>query len=199
MSCINPMAPLRETALGLKFDSTFTSARTRFGSTLWRVAALSIAASTSCCVNPLRVTEYGSTDGFPRYWSTSAAADFAACALTRGTGFQRCSVVLQKTRLLCCDRPCWDRFCWERCVCFGAGASSSLVYTLWPLASVAGVIWTFVAACTHGVTERRVAIAVATIRASCRRIRIPGQCFQAEARNTSAPTFPEPDGEFLPE
>src|SRR5207248_4049807 len=34
INCISPTAPLRETACGLKFDSTFTTARTRLGSTL---------------------------------------------------------------------------------------------------------------------------------------------------------------------
>src|SRR3954462_7448969 len=33
ISCIRPSAPLRETACGLKSDSTFTMARTRLGST----------------------------------------------------------------------------------------------------------------------------------------------------------------------
>jgi hypothetical protein len=34
INCISPIAPLRETALGLKFDSTLTTERTRLGSTL---------------------------------------------------------------------------------------------------------------------------------------------------------------------
>ena len=67
-----------------------------------------------------------------------------------------------------------------------------------------GAIEASVAACTQGVrgvTERRVAIAAVAIvsNASFRLLRIPGQYFPAEARNTSAPTFPEPDGEYLPE
>ena len=75
---------------------------------------------------------------------------------------------------------------------------------MWPLSSVVGVIETFVAACTQGVSgviERRVAIAAVAIvsKANFRLLRIPGQYFPAEARYTSAPTFPEPDGEFLPE
>ncbi len=49
ISCISPIAPLRETALELKFDSTFTTARTRFGSTLCRAAAITIEASISSC------------------------------------------------------------------------------------------------------------------------------------------------------
>src|SRR5260370_42512311 len=84
MSCINPIAPLRETALGLKLDSTFTSARTRFGSTLWRVAALSIAASMALLGKPPQAAEVCSAAGFPRDWSTSAAA--ACSALTGGVG-----------------------------------------------------------------------------------------------------------------
>src|SRR5947209_20470137 len=46
MICINPIAPLRETARGLKFDSTLITARTRLGSTLCRAAATSIAVLT---------------------------------------------------------------------------------------------------------------------------------------------------------
>src|SRR5437762_9289809 len=44
------MAPLGETARGLKFDSTLMTARTRLGSTLWREAAASMKASTSAAL-----------------------------------------------------------------------------------------------------------------------------------------------------
>src|SRR5438874_9071135 len=98
MSCISPIAPLRETALGLKLDSTFTRARTRLGSTLCRAAALSIAALTSSWLNPAAGKEFWLEGDFPRYWSTSAAADWAAFTFACGTAFQRRSVVLQNAR-----------------------------------------------------------------------------------------------------
>src|SRR5262249_51928248 len=106
MSCIRPIAPLRETACGLKFDSTLMSARTRLGSTLWREAAWSMAASmladfarrseflpgVSACseANPLFSTKS----------ETSAAADLAArkaADFGRGTVFQRPCKLLQYT------------------------------------------------------------------------------------------------------
>src|SRR5580704_7513462 len=98
ISCISPIAPLRDTALGLKFDSTLMTARTRLGSTLWREAAWSMAASMSCGENDLPRTkpcDVLSPGCSPRYWLTSAAAERAARTLAEGTGFQRCSVVLQ--------------------------------------------------------------------------------------------------------
>src|SRR4051812_20001962 len=97
ISCINPMAPFRETALGLKLDSTFTTARTRFGSTLWRLAACSIAALMSAWVkNVLRAgLKRGASDLLPRYWLTSAAAERAARMVARRTGLNRCSELLQ--------------------------------------------------------------------------------------------------------
>ena len=72
----------------------------------------------------------------------------------------------------------------------------SLTYTRLPLSSVVELIGALVSARTDGVRERTVAIVPIAIRASCRRFRIPGQSL-AEARDTSTPTFPEPDGEFL--
>src|SRR5579862_6179124 len=105
ISCISPIAPLRETALGLKLDSTFTTARTRLGSTLCRAAACSMAASTSNDEVD-RPPKFDSIifaladwlDSCPRYWLTSAAADRAAfitAALAPGTAFQRLSFELQ--------------------------------------------------------------------------------------------------------
>src|SRR5579862_2414288 len=102
---MSPIAPFRDTALGLKFDSTFTTARTRLGSTLWRAAACSMAVSISIDVAAVW-DEFAATilafadwlDSCPRYWVTSAAADRAArmiAAFGRGTGFQRFSLELQ--------------------------------------------------------------------------------------------------------
>jgi len=60
------MAPFRETALGLKFDSTFTNARTRFASTLWRVAAFSVVAAISRYINHLRAQKLFTITEFPK-------------------------------------------------------------------------------------------------------------------------------------
>src|ERR1700733_8590449 len=102
---MSPIAPLRDTALGLKFDSTFTTARTRFGSTLCRAAACSMALSMSVAVVKvllkLAATILAFADWFDSlhtYWLTSAAADRAArmaAAFGGGTGFQRLSLELQ--------------------------------------------------------------------------------------------------------
>src|SRR5579863_10522930 len=101
---MRPIAPFRDTALGLKFDSTFTTARTRFGSTLCRAAACSIALSTSKvegAVGRLALRILALADWLesrPKYGFTSAAADRAACmeaAFAEGTGFQRLSLELQ--------------------------------------------------------------------------------------------------------
>src|SRR6266700_822993 len=114
MSCIKPMAPLRETARGLKFDSTLTTARTRFGSTPCRCAAASMALSTVSEVGwtLVRSSVFGETGcedikallaflltGAPDTISfTSWAARRAAFMVgeeTSGTGIQRCSLLLQ--------------------------------------------------------------------------------------------------------
>src|SRR5580698_1934652 len=103
------MAPLGETALGLKFDSTLMTARTRLGSTLCREAAWSIAASISCCEKARsrtgrRAGDNASVDASK--WFTSSAAERAARTLAEGTGFQRCSVELQNTIELCRAGAC---------------------------------------------------------------------------------------------
>src|ERR671924_249990 len=102
------MAPLRETARGLKFDSTLISARTRLGSTLCRAAAWSMAASTVAAFArlpsdstpvPLARSEAKSSL-LATNSDTSAAADLAArkaADFCRGTGFQRRWVLLQYT------------------------------------------------------------------------------------------------------
>ena len=53
ISCIKPMAPFLETALGLKFDSTLTTERTKLGSTLCLTADCVIAASICSAVKAL--------------------------------------------------------------------------------------------------------------------------------------------------
>ena len=50
ISCIKPMAPFLETALGLKFDSTLTTERTKLGSTLCLAA--------DCNTEPMRQHSY---------------------------------------------------------------------------------------------------------------------------------------------
>ena len=105
MSCMSPMAPLRETARGLKFDSTLITARTSSASTLCRAAAASIAAFTFSEVTKVEadsvvggvVLEAEEAGSVTVCASTSAAAVCArsAVALVNGTGFQRCAVLLQ--------------------------------------------------------------------------------------------------------
>ena len=104
------MAPLRETALGLKFDSTLIKARTRLGSTLWRSAARFTAASISAGVKfalrwlanealeneaEVRIVTELLPEFLLRYSFTSATAERAARTWAAGTGFQRFSVTLQ--------------------------------------------------------------------------------------------------------
>src|SRR5215471_745452 len=112
ISCINPNAPLLETARGLKLDSTLMTARTRLGSTPWREAADSMALSTDWEVirRPrTRSAVSGDTgsdtlkDAFvsgaaaTRFVTSRAAlrAAFIMAGEGRGTGFQRCSAWLQ--------------------------------------------------------------------------------------------------------
>src|SRR5258708_11822116 len=105
------MAPLRETALGLKFDSTLTTARTRFGSTLCLAAACAMAASMSTGVAAVPwklastiLAEADWLDSRPRKSLTSAAAVRAArmaAALPEGTGFHRLVLELQYINFLC--------------------------------------------------------------------------------------------------
>ena len=73
---------------------------------------------------------------------------------------------------------------------------------LCPLSSVVVVMVPVVppepaSACTYGVVrERKVAITGLAIRASCRCFRIAGYSVSTRRqKNTSAPTYPEPDGE----
>src|SRR6266571_6925348 len=112
MSCISPMAPLRERARGLKLDSTLMMARTRLGSTRWRAAACSMAESTAAEVvrGVAEAAESGSCNsGGARFSAaedagnmrlTSAAAKRAARmadGVGGGTAFQRRSRWLQYT------------------------------------------------------------------------------------------------------
>src|SRR5689334_25051352 len=78
MSCISPIAPVRETACGLKLDSTLMTARTRLGSTLWRAAACSIAVLMSAggATSPA-AEDFGAGAVFSML-RTSAAAERAA-------------------------------------------------------------------------------------------------------------------------
>src|SRR5260370_24569144 len=118
MSCISPMAPLRETACGLKFDSTLTTARTRFASTPWRWAAASMALSTvsglswrcwpispgrtGCEPTKVRLPPRPGFGEASRLSTSRAAwpAAFMVDELLTGTGFQRCSLLLHYTRPL---------------------------------------------------------------------------------------------------
>ena len=111
INCISPIAPLRETARGLKLDSTLMTARTRLGSTPWRKAADSMALSTVSELAGRARTLAASGDtgsdllkdaltrgeGVIRFVTSSAALRAAViCAgVTVRTGFQRCSVRLQ--------------------------------------------------------------------------------------------------------
>ena len=198
MSCINPMAPLRETALGLKLDSTFTSARTRFGSTLWRAAALSMAASICIWVSALREEEAAaSLDGLPRYSSHfrrgrlgcshvgvrnrfpaafGGAPENQMAGLRTGTG-------PRPKRLL------------GNCSHFVVGIDL-----------VTGVVG---ARSNRGVRSRLHARrdgkegrdSCGSRRQNCefQASAHTGSVLSSSGRYTSAPTFPEPDGEFLPE
>ena len=96
---------MRETALGLKFDSTLMTARTRLGSTLCRDAAWSMAASISCCVNGLPRTKLETCCEV----LTSAAAERAARILADGTDFQACAVGLQYISPLLCAAELFER------------------------------------------------------------------------------------------
>src|SRR5450432_451838 len=108
------MAPLRETARGLKFDSTLTTARTRLASTPWRCAAVSIALSTAAESTPglvvrssdARVTGRESFSALLALLLTGAVtiaftswaarrASFIVADDTSGTAIQRCSLLLQ--------------------------------------------------------------------------------------------------------
>src|SRR5258708_19113405 len=105
------MAPLRETALGLKFDSTLTTARTRFGSTLCLAAACAIADSISTGVAAVPwklastiLAEDDWLDSRPRKSLTSSAAVRAAriaAALPESTCLHRLSLGLPYITFLC--------------------------------------------------------------------------------------------------
>src|SRR5580700_8006685 len=128
MSCISPIAPLRDTALELKFDSTFTTARTRFGSTLCRAADITMAESISSAEAwwPRKFAAWiralaDREDSRTKYWLISAAAERAACiegVLFEGTGFQRFSFALQYIRV--------GRLGWEVAIVWLAAGASSL-------------------------------------------------------------------------
>src|SRR5581483_2990465 len=83
ISCIRPSAPLRDTALGLKLDSTLITARTRLGSTWCRAAAASIAASRSAALT----VRFGA-----EAVSAGALAGFTVAVLTIGAGVEAATI-----------------------------------------------------------------------------------------------------------